>query len=337
MSDSQLLNLLLHNMQDGVVLFDHDAMITRVNPAAEKLLGLSAAQLVGQPAAALPYPYNRRFAAWWNSERLTTTTEEYFEGFPWTRLTLIPYETGATMMVIQMSLRSLSEVMAIISSEIRAPLSRVQGYADLLRSEQFRPTVTDEQQMQFLGAIRSSAGTIQDLLESMRNLTAIYSERLTIHASVTSVEKVVEAAITQIGDTLTEKQQSLTLNFSEDVPAISGDSYRLSQVLVALLKNASMYSPSETTITLNAQRLDGFVQVAVRDQGIGLTQEDLQRVFRVFVRVYRSQVQEVFGLGAGLYIARHIIEAHGGKIWAEGAPDQGATFYFTVPIAEGQE
>jgi two-component system, OmpR family, phosphate regulon sensor histidine kinase PhoR len=338
MSDAQLLNLLLHNMQDGVVMFDHDAMITRVNPAAEKLLGLSAAELVGKPASALPSPYNERFAAWWLQLIPTIIDKplEYEEYFS-VHLTLSLYKRGA-IMLIGMPHRFLSDFMGLGAGEIKQPLASLQNIADVLLSDQSKSQMMSEQQMQFPEVVREKVRQTLYIVESLCDLAAIYSGRFIVHLSSIDLETVVEAATAQIKDTLTKRQQTLTIDLPFNLPKMRGDRFRLRQVLVNLLKNASVYSPPHTTITLTAHHSNRFVQVAVRDQGIGLTIEVFHLVFRKgFYRGGIKEVREVPGLGASLYITRHIIKAHGGNIWAEGALDQGATFYFTVPIAEGQE
>jgi signal transduction histidine kinase len=131
-------------------------------------------------------------------------------------------------------------------------------------------------------------------------------------------------------------------HFLHDFPAqpmmADVDPKRIEQVLRNLLSNAIKYSPDGGEITVRGRRDAGqFALIWVSDQGIGIPQEDLERVFERFYRVENEVTERVRGAGLGLAVCHSLVEAHGGRIWAESTPGSGSTFYFTLPVDEGSE
>jgi two-component system phosphate regulon sensor histidine kinase PhoR len=122
---------------------------------------------------------------------------------------------------------------------------------------------------------------------------------------------------------------SLRVECRDDLPQVRIDSQRLEQVLVNLIHNAVKFTPAGGEVVLFAEAVDGFVQFAVRDTGVGIPDDEVSRIFERFYRVDKSRAGS--GTGLGLSIAKHIVEAHSGKIWAESVEGQGSTFYFTIP------
>ncbi|MEO5886330.1 MAG: ATP-binding protein, partial [Anaerolineales bacterium] len=116
---------------------------------------------------------------------------------------------------------------------------------------------------------------------------------------------------------------------ADDLPNVRIDSQRLEQVLVNLIHNAVKFTRAGGEVALIAEAVDGFVRFAVRDSGVGIPQEEIPRIFERFYRVDKSRTGS--GTGLGLSIAKHIVEAHAGKIWVESVDGRGSTFYFTIP------
>ena len=123
---------------------------------------------------------------------------------------------------------------------------------------------------------------------------------------------------------------NLRLECENDLPKVKIDSQRLEQVLVNLIHNAVKFTRPGGEVALGAEAGMGEVRFAVRDTGIGIPLEDVQRIFERFYRVDKSRTGS--GTGLGLSIAKHIVEAHNGKIWAESIEGRGSTFYFSIPL-----
>jgi two-component system phosphate regulon sensor histidine kinase PhoR len=123
----------------------------------------------------------------------------------------------------------------------------------------------------------------------------------------------------------------LQIECPEDLPLVLADAARVQQVVTNLLHNAIRFTPPEGRVIVSAQRANHTIQFSINDTGVGISPEDLPRIFERFYKVDRARATS--GTGLGLAIARHLVEAHGGKIWAESALGQGSTFFFTIPLA----
>ena len=144
------------------------------------------------------------------------------------------------------------------------------------------------------------------------------------------VHEVAESLQTQIA----EKRIVIALDIPRGLPRLKADQLRFSQVITNLLSNACKYSPADSTVTVTARKDAGVVQIAVSDTGIGIREADRSRLFTKFFRADTSLTREVSGTGLGLYITKHLVEAHGGKIWVENKEEEGSTFCFTLPRAD---
>src|SRR6185369_2934652 len=118
----------------------------------------------------------------------------------------------------------------------------------------------------------------------------------------------------------------------ESLPSVRVDSQLLVEVLKNLLENAASYSPAGSKITVSGCIKDGKLIINVNDQGIGIAADELDRIFDKFFRGDKPSKRGIQGTGMGLAIARGIVEAHGGKIWAESGPERGSTFTFAIPV-----
>jgi two-component system phosphate regulon sensor histidine kinase PhoR len=122
---------------------------------------------------------------------------------------------------------------------------------------------------------------------------------------------------------------TLTVEYPSDLPEVSADALRIEQVLVNLIHNAVKFTPPGGDVVVLAEAGEGVVRFAVQDSGIGIPADEVPRIFERFYRVDRSRAGG--GTGLGLSISRHLIESHGGEIWAESIEGNGSTFYFTLP------
>jgi two-component system, OmpR family, phosphate regulon sensor histidine kinase PhoR len=135
--------------------------------------------------------------------------------------------------------------------------------------------------------------------------------------------------------TMKASQRQLTMNikYSDTLPPVLGDASLLREVLQNLLDNAVQYTPPGGQIDVDAEVRDGQAIITVTDTGIGIPLADQERIFERFYRVDAARSREVGGTGLGLSISKHIVEAHGGRIWVESDIGQGSRFHFSVPAA----
>ena len=132
----------------------------------------------------------------------------------------------------------------------------------------------------------------------------------------------------------TEKSHDFLVDIEEDLPLLKADQVRLELVLKNLINNAIKYSPPKTQIRISAKKDGAFVMIGVTDHGKGLSQADQAKLFQSFERLRETSLTNP-GLGLGLLVCQRLVEAHGGRIWAESEVGHGSTFWFTLPVNQG--
>lgn len=231
-----------------------------------------------------------------------------------------------------------SEFVSIVSHELKTPMTSIKGYTDLL-IKGAGGSLNDLQQ-QFLGTVRSNVDRMSTLVGDLLEISRIETGRLKLDIKPVSIGEVIEETLRTTQRQIEEKQQALEVKVPSDLPAVMGDRARLIQVMTNLISNAYKYTPNGGRIQISAEPkvngAPGFVRCAVRDSGIGISEEDQTKLFTKFFRSGDPAVREVTGTGLGLSITKSLIELHGGQIWVESQLGHGSTFIFTVPMASAQ-
>lgn len=236
---------------------------------------------------------------------------------------------------------SKSEFVSFVAHELKTPMTSMKGYADLLMSGVVGPM--NDQQRDFLTTIRSNIDRMNTLVSDLNDVTKLQTNNLQIEPAPVDFQAVVQETLRPLHKQLDDKEQRLTLNLPDGLPPILADQNRLIQVMTNLVSNAHKYSPegSEIVITgrLMEKNLDAkgrdqgpALHVSVRDQGIGMSEEDLQKLFTPYFRSENPQTRLQPGTGLGLTITRGIIERHRGQVWVESVLGEGTTFNFTIPV-----
>jgi two-component system phosphate regulon sensor histidine kinase PhoR len=184
----------------------------------------------------------------------------------------------------------------------------------------------------FIGRIQTEVDALTQMAAELLELTRIESGQLPLEFSSIRPETLLNATADRMRAQAERAGVALHIEPSDGLPDIRADAPRLEQVLVNLIHNSVKFTSPGGTINLSVGRDNEFVRFSVRDTGVGIPAEDLLRIFERFFRVDRSRSGG--GTGLGLSIARHIVEAHGGRIWAESEEGRGSTFYFTIPLAK---
>jgi PAS domain S-box-containing protein len=210
--------------------------------------------------------------------------------------------------------------------ELRTPLTSVKGYLELARSEQDIEKIQSYLEVASRNAERLDALT-RDLLDQQR----IEEGRLEISKEPVNLNELVTYVLEEVTALIGKKNQHITSHLPETDLIIKGDEMRLGQVLVNLIDNASNYSPKNSDVKLVVEEQDDNVLVSLIDEGIGLSEEDIGKMFTPFPDIDRPVVSEQ-SVGLGLSICKGFIDLHGGKIWAESeGRGKGSTFRFTLP------
>ncbi len=238
--------------------------------------------------------------------------------------------------------RLKSDFISMVSHELRAPLTNINGALELMSGEctgtQGSPCRT------MLGIVSDQANRLTRFVQGVLNVSRIEAGVLSFQFAPVDVATVVSKVVSDFSSR--SLAHRLLVVSEEQLPAAWADRDRLEEVLVNLVDNAVRYSPGgDITIEarqvgeLSAIKKDGappagsFIVVSVSDQGVGIPAAEQERIFERFYRVDHQDSREVYGHGLGLYIARRLVEAHNGYIWVESAPGKGSRFSFAVPVA----
>ena len=225
--------------------------------------------------------------------------------------------------------RIRQDFVANVSHEFKTPLTAIQGFAETLLAGAIDDPGANRR---FLEIIREHATRLARLTDDLLKLARIEAGKLEVQFLPLDLEGLVEScgqtALFKAG----RKQISVDINLPADIPAVLGDSSLLHDVLQNLLDNAIQYTPPGGRITISAATTGREATVTVADTGIGIPLADQERIFERFYRVDAARSREAGGTGLGLSIAKHIVEAHSGRLWVESAIGRGSQFHFSIPL-----
>src|SRR5262252_3475989 len=226
--------------------------------------------------------------------------------------------------------RLKTEFVSMVSHELRTPLTSIQGYAELLLEDERM----DDEVRESLTIVKKNADRLLVMINDLLDLSRIEAGRVDLHRTSLDLTCLISEVARSLRPLIEAKRQRLRLDLGDALPAVWADADRVTQILTNLISNAHKYTPVEGSITVAAQRDDGFVRVDVSDSGIGLSPEDQAQLFTKFFRADDRSGQAGRGTGLGLVITRLLVELHGGRITLSSAPGRGSTFSFTLPAPE---
>jgi two-component system, OmpR family, phosphate regulon sensor histidine kinase PhoR len=224
--------------------------------------------------------------------------------------------------------KSRRDFIANVSHELRTPLTSISGYLETLLEE---PPPRPETTREFLSIILKNSNRMNRLTEDLLELASVESPDYKLSPQPIRASTLVEDAIESLAGMVVDSGVTLE---SGGAPAdiVCADPDAMTQVLGNLIENAMKYGKSGGRIRVYAQAFDDQVEFVVQDFGPGIAYEHLNRIFERFYRVDKARSRDSGGTGLGLAIVKHIIQAHGGRIWAESELGAGAAFHFTLPI-----
>lgn len=339
---NEKLRRLIHACPVPILFIDRQRQVEACNPALLELTGLTEDQLIGRP---VPPQFG---ASPDEVERLSRLIEEdgsitgYSvrrhrpDGTPFdVNLSIAPTwnETGQVTghVVVIVDITERARFLQIAAHELRNPMAGVKGLLSLMqrRYEAGRP-VGDIARI--VGVIEREVDRLSLLLDQILESFQVQEGRLELTSKMVDVNQVVETA------TAPWKEQEfvpLRVDLSPQRAWVMGDPLRLDEVFRNLTSNAVKYSepgrPVEVSVMVDAQS----VHIAVRDSGIGIPADNLDRIFEAFYRCKSQTGPDPGGIGLGLFISRDLVERHGGRIWAESRPGEGSTFHVTLPRLKG--
>jgi signal transduction histidine kinase len=221
---------------------------------------------------------------------------------------------------------------SVINHEMRTPLTAIMGYTDLLLDDES----LESQQLEILHIIQDNSQRLLGLVTNLLDISRLEDGKLKIRPEPLEMVGVVDRAMSVVVPLAEKKRIVITTELPDGLPLVYGDPRRVDQILINLLDNAVKYTPDTGSVTLTAQNDEeaGLVSISVADTGTGIAADLLPALFDRFARAEWAERTQIIGSGLGLSIAKGLVEAHGGQIWVESEEGHGATFTFTLPIAE---
>jgi signal transduction histidine kinase len=216
-----------------------------------------------------------------------------------------------------------------VSHELRTPLTSIKGYTEtLLGGAMVNPDLCQR----WLEIIYDEAERLERLINDLLDLSMLEAEQVELNFKQMDICRTIINVCEILHPLAAKENVNIACDFADDIPEITADEDRMTQVLLNLLHNAIKYSPRDKEICVQVSLVSGRVRVDVSDSGCGIPQKHLDKVFERFYRVDKEHIGKAAGRGLGLAIARHIVESHGGTIGAISRKGTGSTFYFTLPV-----
>lgn len=337
-AEEEKLAAILEQVSDGLLIVDGEGIIQAMNPSAEALFGVAAEKALGRSLAEA-LRQHQIVELWQRSQESGEAIRAAIDNAP-RRVFLQGIATplegrkeGKTALLFQnlTRIRQLESVrrdfVSNISHELRTPLSALKALTETLDEGALEDPPAARR---FLAQIQKEVDALSQMVEELLELSRIESGRVPLKIQATQPDEILKQATGRLRLQAERAGLSLEVECPPDLPLIRADATRLEQVISNLLHNAIKFTPAGGNILAKAWQDADEVVFLVQDSGIGIAAEDLPRIFERFYKADRARSGE--GTGLGLAIARHLVEAHGGKIWAESVEGEGSRFYFSIPI-----
>lgn len=345
---TERLHRVIEQSPDGILVTSGDGQVVDLNPALERLTGWTRAEAIGRRFTELLNLINAqgrpvRLPALEDSTHDRLTVDGYLvrrdkQRGAFVHINISPLNGaegqpfGAIINVVDITRLKESEdakstFLASISHELKTPLSLIIGYAETLAREDVewdRETLRES-----AAVIRDEAQRLTRLVNNLLEAARTQSGRLLLQTTDTRIDQIAHKLVAEFQKV--DTAHLWTVDFPPDFPSVEADPERIRQVLQNLLSNAVKYSPAGGLIRVAGWVEENQIGVLVSDEGPGIPFEMQQQLFQRFARGQGLSTRQADGAGLGLYLAKTIVEAHGGRIWLESMPERGTTFYFTLP------
>lgn len=354
LKEKDYLQTVLKGMTEGILVVDEKSRIVMINDALRKLFSITTEVVDKTPLefirnAELEEAIQEATREGKTSSFELTVPSSLGKTFEVNVVGISPASGGTPQRENAMSgaiavfhdisrLKELEKIrqdfVANVSHELRTPLTTIKGYTETLLEGALR----EEAAPQFLQVIQKHADRLAKLVEDLLTLSKIESREFQLKKEKFYLSELIDDVMEFVKEVAEKKKISIDTVLIPSSLTIEGDRDILDQVLFNLLDNAIKYGREGGKIILSVvQKNQSEVEVSIRDNGMGIPKEDLPRIFERFYRVDKGRSQEMGGTGLGLSIVKHLISAHGGRVWAESQLGEGSTFYFTLPKAESQD
>ncbi len=347
---------ILEAVADGVLVTDASGTVTLFNASAERILGLSREQVLKHSLEHFSGLFGEAAHSWmetireWSSNPQAYSNDDiYAERIDLDNGRVVSVHLSPVLLrdeflgtvsifrdiTHQVEVDRLkSEFVANVSHELRTPMTSIKGYVDIMLMG--AAGQLSDQQTSFLQVVRSNTERMITLVNDLLNISQMETGRIELEIKPVDVRPIIRTVVEKMRSQAEKDAREITfsLDLPDDLPLVRADAERAAQIIENLVDNAYHYTPAGGQVWVDAHVEGDFLQIDVRDNGIGIPPEEQPRVFERFYRGEDVLVIETAGTGLGLSIVQNLVEMHGGKIWvqSEGVPGAGSTFSFTLPI-----
>jgi len=333
------LSAVLKHMADGVLITDGRGAVQLMNPGAEQILGVKMADTLGKSLAQVARHHD--IIDLWNrcyqggEEQASLIEVDRREAFLQVIVTpLHSAEPHACLVILQdlTRVRRLETIrrdfISNISHELRTPLASLRALADTLRDGALEDPPAARR---FLDRMDTEVDALAQMVCELLELSRIESGQVPVRLVSTPLKDAIVPAVERLRPQAERAGLALHLTLPEDAPNVLADAERVQQVVTNLVHNAIKFTPTGGQISVGMRVEGEEVIVVVRDTGVGIPDEVLPRIFERFYKADRARSRG--GTGLGLAIAKHIVQSHGGRIWAESKEGRGSALYFSLAVA----
>jgi two-component system phosphate regulon sensor histidine kinase PhoR len=330
---------ILSNIADGVIMTDNEGRLLLANRAAERMFGFEERKVIGEHLieTVRDYEIDRTLKSCLETAKEHTAQLDFGPGKRFLRVIAVPLMTddgltGSLLLFQDLTeLRSLQtmrrELVGNISHELRTPLAGIKAIVETLQDG----AVGDKKVAKdFLAKIDSEIDRMMQMVMELTELSRIESGRSDLKPEMVNLNSLVEEVIGRFKPQAERKSVALSSELFVDLPLVWADRDRIYQVIANLVHNAIKFTSANGRVIISTESSEGSVLVKVSDTGIGISKEDLPRIFERFYKADKARAGE--GAGLGLAIAKHVVQAHGGNIWVESEEGKGSTFFFDLPF-----
>ncbi len=226
-----------------------------------------------------------------------------------------------------------NKFLGMAAHDLRNPLTSIRGFSEILLTEAMGPLA--EEQKEFLTIINKTSDEMLHMVNDLLDVSVIESGKIDLNLKLYSFRKLLEERIRLQQIIAENKRIQIDIDF-DDVPDFSFDTNRIGQVIDNLISNAIKFSPAGSKINISLKSIGDKAQIAVEDNGPGISPEDRKKLFGAFQKLSARPTAGEKSTGLGLAIVKKIVEAHGGEVWVESASGAGSIFKFNIPMEARQ-
>lgn len=342
-TEQERVNVILEHMADGIMIVENDGQVKMINPAATRLLGTSMKKAIHHTFAEVVRQH-QMIELWQEAQKDLEHAKEHVcmvetsrnEGRILQVIITPMTTTPSSQLVILQDLTRIRRLETIrrdfisnISHDLRTPLASLSLLVETMQNGALNDPPAAAR---FLNHMGQEVEVMTQLVSELLELSRIESGQVPLKIKSTNVKQdLILPPVERMTGHAERNALILETHIPDNLPEVLADPERIQQVVTNLIHNAIKFTPPNGVVNITTYKRDNEVVIACKDSGVGIPPEDAERIFERFYKTDRARSKG--GMGLGLAIAKHLVQAHGGTIWLESQPGRGSTFFFSLPIA----